>query len=337
MSEHGDPRNGSAEEPSRQPNSGSGAGAGPGVGADDDADSLEGTISWGALADEVGERLMLGPNGVDEEFAKRTARMIVMKACGADDADEWLSRSTDLATKRGVAAIDAMTARRLNGEPLQYVLGSWGFRHLDLFVDNRVLIPRPETEIVAGVALAEANRLAPNGAPITVADLGTGSGAIGLALASEHPGAEVWMSDESTAALVVARANIAGVGRAGARVRVVEGSWFDALPDELRGRFGVIVSNPPYVAEHEELPAEVIDWEPPSALFAGPQGTEDLDHLVAGAPGWLVPDGSLVLEMAPSQTEVIAERAAVHFAEVQVELDLAGRARLVVARRPLSS
>ena len=300
----------------------------------DDPD-LEGTIAWAALADEVGQRLRLGPDALDPETADRTGRMIVMKACGAADGDEWLSRSADLATKRGVAAIDAMTARRLAGEPLQYVIGSWGFRYLDLYVDSRVLIPRPETEIVAGAALVEAKRLAPDDGPIVVADLGTGSGAIGLAVASEHAGAEVWMSDASVAALAVARANIAGVGRAGARVRIVEGSWFEALPEDLRGRVGVIVSNPPYVADHEQLPAEVAEWEPTSALFAGPVGTEDLDHLVDGAPNWLHPEGSLVLEMSPTQTEVIAERASRYFEQVEVELDLTGRSRLVVARRPL--
>src|SRR5690606_38267662 len=148
------------------------------------------------------------------------------------------------ATVRGAIHLDAMLARRERGEPLQYVMGRWGFRSLDLLVDDRVLIPRPETEVLAGLALDEVRRL---GAPIAV-DLGTGSGAIALSLAAEQPGLEVWGTDASEDALAVARANLAGLGRAATRVRLVAGDWFAALPAELAGRIGVVVSNPPYVA-----------------------------------------------------------------------------------------
>ena len=110
----------------------------------------------------------------------------------------------------------------------------------------------------------------------TVADLGTGSGAIALALASELPDAEVWATDVSDDALAVARANLAGVGSVATRVRLERGSWFEALPPELRGALRLVVSNPPYVAEHEvvELPADVADWEPRDALVSGPSGLE---------------------------------------------------------------
>ena len=122
-----------------------------------------------------------------------------------------------------------MVARRRAGEPLQYVLGSWGFRRLDLLVDRRVLIPRPETEQVVEVAL---ELLAGRERPLVVADLGTGSGAIALSLARELPstGVEVWATDISTDALDVARANLAGLGRAAVNVRLAEGDWFGALP-----------------------------------------------------------------------------------------------------------
>lgn len=307
----------------------------PGRPPDDDALDDEGaTVRWEELAVEVGERLAVaGSLRLDRAGAARQALLIVMKACGAE-AGDWPSISNELATKRGVAAIDAMTARRVQGEPLQYVLAEWGFRHLDLYLDRRVLIPRPETEVVAGVAIAEAERVGPGTNAVTVVDLGTGSGAIGLSIASEHLGAEVWLTDTSADALAVARANIAGTGRAGARVRVAEGSWFEALPEELRGQVGVVVANPPYVADGEALPPEVAEWEPGGALFAGPLGTEDLDHLVVGAGPWLVGDGALVLEMSPTQTAGVAERAGQHFAEVVVEVDLTGRERVVVARRP---
>ncbi|MDH3679335.1 MAG: peptide chain release factor N(5)-glutamine methyltransferase [Acidimicrobiia bacterium] len=291
------------------------------------------TISWQELAAEVADELRAGPHPLDRSEAERTGRLIAMKASGADTAD-WPSISAEPATIRGVAAIDSMTARRLAGEPLQYVLAEWSFRYLDLFIDRRVLIPRPETEVVAGVAIAEAKRISPDDAAILAIDLGTGSGAIGLAVAAEHAGAEVWLTDASSDALAVARANIAGIGRAGSRVRVAQGYWFDALPAELAGRIGVVVANPPYIAEGEDLPPEVVDWEPAEALIAGPEGTEDLEHLVATSPAWLAAGGSLVLELAPHQAAVVADRARELFAEVAIEPDLAGRDRLLVARRP---
>ena len=233
------------------------------------------------------------------------------------------------ATRRGVAFLDAMVARRATGEPLQYVVGRWGFRTLDLLIDRRVLIPRPETEVVAGAAIGEARRL---GRPVTVVDLGTGSGAIGLSVAAEVAEASVWATDRSADALAVARANLAGLGRAATRVRLVEGDWFAALPGELRA--DVIVSNPPYVAVSDDLPAEVADWEPVEALLAGARGLDDLARIVDEAPAWLVPDGALVVELAPSQASSVAERArSVGFADVEVRSDLSGRDRMVVARR----
>ncbi len=300
-----------------------------GLSDDPDDGDLTGTISWAELGIEVSQALARA--GI--EGAERQGRLIVMRACGATTS-EWPSMSAELATRRGVAAIDAMTARRAVGEPLQYVLGQWSFRHLELLVDQRVLIPRPETEIVAGLALDELQRLAPDNQPVLAADLGTGSGAIGLALLTEHPGSEIWLTDISPGALAVARANLAGIGRAGARARVAQGFWFEALPDELRGRFGVIVANPPYVGQAETLPPEVADWEPQSALIGGPTGTEHVELLIDAAPGWLEPEGAMVIEMSPPQTEAMATRATRHFAEVAIEADLTGRPRALVARRP---
>src|SRR5439155_1362369 len=173
-----------------------------------------------------------------------------------------------------------MVERRVAGEPLQYVLGAWGFRTLDLLVDRRVLIPRPETETTVEVALEQAKRVDDD--PVVVVDLGTGSGAIALSMATEHDTAEVWATDASADALEVARANLTGVGsRVAPRVRLCEGWWFDALPGELRGHVDLVVSNPPYVADNETLPPEVRDWEPLAALFAGPTGLEAIE-LVLG-------------------------------------------------------
>ena len=212
------------------------------------------------------------------------------------------------ATVRGVASFDRLVARRENGEPLQYVVGRWGFRHLDLMVDRRVLIPRPETEFVAGLAIEEVVARSGAGREVVVADLGTGSGALGFAIATECAAARVLATDRSLDALAVARANLAGLGRAAGRVSLHEGSWFDALPTSVRGAIDVLVSNPPYIGDDEELPAVVGGWEPSEALRAGPVGDEDLQTILDGADEWVAPGGAVVLEMAPDQTAVIADR-----------------------------
>ena len=269
------------------------------------------------------------------------------------------------------ARLAALVERRVAGEPLQYVIGRWAFRTLDLMVDRRVLIPRPETEQVVEVGLAELDRLAlgrrralpvaagltgtsppPNGAAgvagaspptsgatpdhLVAVDLGTGSGAIALALVAERPGVEVWATDISPAALEVAGANLAGLGgRPAARVRLASGWWWSALPEHLRGRVDLAVSNPPYIAsdEMEGLDAEVSEWEPKFALEAGPTGLEAVREILHGAIGWVRPGGVVVLEIAPHQSApaaAIAREAG--FAAVEVHPDLAGRDRALVAR-----
>jgi release factor glutamine methyltransferase len=275
--------------------------------------------------------------GVATRLPAVEARWLVEAVSGVDR-----SRWTEPAPADGSARLGALVERRLAGEPLQYVLGRWSFRGLDLLVDPRVLIPRPETEIVAGVAIDQARRLhlpSPgHTGPRVVADLGTGSGAIALALAAELPGTEVWATDASPAALDVARANLAAVAPgAASRVRLAGGVWYEALPARLRGRLAVIVSNPPYVTEAEfaGLPPEVRDHEPAGALVAGPTGRECLEHLVAGGLGWLAPGGVLVLELAPDQAAPLrAAATAAGYQAVAVHRDLAGRDRVLVARRP---
>jgi release factor glutamine methyltransferase len=286
-------------------------------------------------------RARLRELGVDDPDTE--ARWMIEEVSGMD-ASEQVVEAERLATRRATGELEGLLERRAAGEPLQYVLGSWGFCGLDLLVDRRVLIPRPETESVVQHAIAEVERLGervgkadPWGGALThyaVADLGTGSGAIALALAAALPDAEVWATDVSEDALAVAQANLAGAGTNAARVRIAPGSWFAALPETLRGALLLVVANPPYVAEGEELPRVVRDWEPASALVSGPTGLEALEHLVDEAPAWLDPAGTLVLELAPHQGDAIAARAeAAGFAEVLLRYDLTGRIRTLIARR----
>ena len=286
-----------------------------------------GTVSWRELLAEATDRFRsagLPSPGAD-------ARRVVEEASGAEGAELALVLG-DAVTERGVARFDAMVARRCTGEPLQYVLGRWGFRTLDLMVDRRVLIPRPETEAVVEVALAELDALGGRERSTTVVDLGTGSGAIGLSVAVERVRSSVWLTDRSDEALEVARANLAGAGRAAARVRLAAGDWFAALPDALRGGVDLVVSNPPYVPDDAELPAVVADWEPTGALYAGADGTDDLRCILAGAGEWLDPLGAVVLELSPEQAAPLAGVAATLFGEVEVRADLSGRDRVLVAR-----
>jgi release factor glutamine methyltransferase len=144
---------------------------------------------------------------------------------------------------------------------------------------------------------------------------------------------QVWITDASADALAVARSNLAGIGRAATRVSAVEGSWFEALPEELHGTIDLIVSNPPYVAISDEVEDVVRDWEPMSALFAGDDGLNDIRKIVTGAATWLRPSGTLVLEMAPDQISVVSEMAlAGGFDTADSHADLTGRLRAVVAR-----
>ena len=291
----------------------------------------EGTITWREVLFETERKFSAAGYAGDE--AAREARWSVEEASGLASVAEF----DGLVTVRGMVRHDALVGRRLAGEPLQYVLGRWPFRTLDLMVDRRVLIPRPETELVAGLVLLEVDRITslrgPSTKPLLVADLGTGSGAIGLSVAVERLGTRVWCTDASPDALAVARANCVGLGRPAQRVKLSEGSWFEALPADLLGQLDVVVSNPPYVSADDDLPAEVANWEPHTSLYASEGGTADIRALIGGARDWLAPSGALVLEMAPSQTKPMSDLArSVGFVDVTVHRDLANRDRAVVAR-----
>lgn len=211
--------------------------------------------------------------------------------------------------------------RSATGEPLQYVIGEWGFRRLTLRVDGRALIPRPETETVVERCLA----LLDGTESPRVLDVGTGSGAIALAIADEHPGAKVTAIDVSHDALELARENVAGTGVA---VELVCHDLFTGLPG---AGWDLVVSNPPYVRNEEvaSLARAVVDWEPGAALV----DRGHTDALVRDGVRVLRPGGALVLETHEHRAADVADRlAAAGYEEVRVTADLTGRDRVVEGR-----
>lgn len=265
-------------------------------------------------------------------------RWLLEEASGRDGPA--LLRDLDLnAPPEAAARLAELVRRRLSGEPLQHVLGRWGFRSLELAVDSRALVPRPETELVVGLALSELDRLSrlrPR-SELLAADLGTGSGAIALSLVAECAAVRVVATDLDPAALDLAANNLSAVPpEAARRVRLLEGDWYEALPTDLAGRLDLIVANPPYLAQHEwaGLEPTVRDFDPYLALVAGASGLEDVAAVVTGAPAWLGAHGAIVVEIAPQQAAAalgMARKAG--FAGSRVEADLAGRLRALVAGR----
>ncbi|MGB2874605.1 MAG: peptide chain release factor N(5)-glutamine methyltransferase [Gaiellaceae bacterium] len=257
------------------------------------------------------------------ESARLEAELLLARACD-DCARALLYAELDRElTPEQERAFEANVARREKREPLAYVLGEWGFRRLTLKTDRRALIPRPETEIVVERALEHIRGSdEPN-----VLDVGTGTGAIALAIADEVPGARVTAMDVSSEALALARENLVLTGVNG-RVRLVEHDLTSGLGD---GEFDLVVSNPPYVEPEElsTLQPEVRDWEPLIALVA-PGATEKLAHAATQA---LRPGGWLVLETAACAGERVQRLLLeLGFEQVTITPDLAGRDRVVEGR-----
>ena len=249
------------------------------------------------------------------------AEILLAHVVGVTRSQLALESSRKLA-KGEKRSLDTLVARREVREPLAYVLGEWGFRRLTLAVDRRVLVPRPETEVVVERCLA---RLGGLEVP-RVLDVGTGSGAIALAIADEHPGARVVGVDASPAALEVAGANAV---RCGLAIELREWDLFRGLPE---GPWDLVVSNPPYVqpTEIDSLEPEVRDWEPRHALV----GVGATEAVARGALAVLRPGGVFVLEIgADDRVRVSALLNALGYAEVATTRDLAGRDRVVEAVR----
>jgi release factor glutamine methyltransferase len=269
------------------------------------------------------------------ENARLEAELLLAAVLGVSRLDLYLQFERPLSAAE-VERFRELVRRRLRREPLQYILGEAHFRELVLRVDPRVLIPRPETELLVGEVLAWARaRVAAGGIEgegLGVVDIGTGSGAIALSLAREGPFSHVVATDLSADALAVAADNAARSGVA-EQVEFREGALWAALGTDER--FDVVVSNPPYIAEAEraELEPEVREWEPESALFAGEAGLAILAALVDGAPAHLRPGGLLALEIGSEQGAAVVGRieGTGAYGSARIVRDLAGRERIVLA------
>jgi release factor glutamine methyltransferase len=250
------------------------------------------------------------------EDPRLDAEVLLAEATGFDRAALVADSSADL-PPAAARLFGEMVRRRLRREPVAYIVGRKGFRHLDLAVDRRVLIPRPETELLVEVALERQ--------PASVLDIGTGSGAIALAVADELPGCEVTASDTSPRALEVARANADRLGLAD-RVRFSAGT----IPDG--GDFDLVLANLPYVPERDwpGLQREVTEWEPREALLAGPDGLDAYRALLADP----LPAPAVALEVGEGQSDAVVRLLeAAGFGAVWRRKDLAGIERVVLGER----
>jgi release factor glutamine methyltransferase len=291
----------------------------------------EDAVTWSEMLAETAEQL-----GDANE-----ARWLCEHASGLD-GEEFRQSQSEFVTTAMAKQLHDMVRRRLAGEPLQYVMKRWAFRHLDVHVDQRVLIPRPETELLVEVGLNIAHeRLKQVDRPLNIVDLGTGSGVIGLSMAHELPlgRTNVWLTDQSSDALDVARGNLVGVGQKGGGVRLALGGWWNALDASLKGAIDIALCNPPYIAQDDvEVAADVRKWEPHSALFAGDNGLADIREVINGATTWLANNGWLLLEIGYRQGDevrTLLENAGL--VQVEVRSDLAGRDRIALAQRQTAS
>ena len=243
----------------------------------------------------------------------------MLHALGRAQTDRaWLiTHDDEVLSEPAALTFRALSQRRLAGEPLAYIVGSKPFFGLDLLVDKRVLVPRPDTETLVEWTLELAPTLAPNpDKPTTVLDMGTGSGAIALALKSVRPDWQLTALDASADALAVAQNNSK---RLNLNVNFLQSSWFDALID---AKFDLIVSNPPYIIEGDWHMA-ALAHEPKQALTSGADGLDDIRQIIAHAPDFLNSGGWLLLEhgfdQAAAVRDVLAQRG---FVQVQSRLDL---------------
>lgn len=272
----------------------------------------------------VRDILQEGAQRLSGTDARREATLLLRHVLGVSEA--WLvAHADDPVDETHVAACRNLLERRMHGEPVAYLTGTRGFHALDLRVTPAVLIPRPETELLVELALQRI----PVDTDCAVADLGTGSGAIALAIAKARPLAHVLATDASDAALDVARGNTAHLGIGNVEFR--HGGWYAPLGD---ARFDLIVSNPPYIAEDDpHLGEGDLRFEPALALSAGADGLDTIRIIVRDARRHLHESGWLLLEHGFEQGAAVRTLLAAHdYSEIFTEHDLEGRERVTGGR-----
>jgi len=280
------------------------------------------------------------------------ARVLEQHGCDSPrlDAELLLAHALGLSRARLLAQFDRalspaelaryrqLIERRRAHEPVAYIVGHQEFYGLDFYVDRRVLIPRPETELLVEKAIELAGKVGDSGYgigvssyPITLADVGTGSGAIAVSLAVHLPQATIYALDSSAEALEVAARNVRH-HRVERRVHLLRGDLLSPLPEPV----DIVVANLPYVSEVElaELPPEIRCYEPLSALDGGPDGLRHIRRLLAQAREYFRPHGAVLLEIGATQGEAVAELARRHFptAEIEIARDYGGLDRVVIVR-----
>lgn len=267
--------------------------------------------------------------GIAKGLDRLDVQMLLLHALGHSPHDRaWLiAHDSDVLPPEVSTRWLALVQRRQAGEPVAYLLGEKEFAGLTLWVDARVLVPRPDTELLLEWAL-EALQTSDGTGPARLLDLGTGSGAIALAIATQRPDASISATDVSIDALTVAQSNAL---RLGLSVRFAQGSWLAAVPGE---RFHVIASNPPYIAEGDPH-LLTLTHEPITALTAGGNGLNDIRSIVAHAPTALLPGGWLLLEHGHDQSTCVRELLLEQgFESVSSRTDLAGIERCSGGRWP---
>ncbi|HMB56546.1 MAG TPA: peptide chain release factor N(5)-glutamine methyltransferase [Arenimonas sp.] len=277
----------------------------------------------------IAERLRIAADSLPGDTSRADAETLLAFALSRDRA--WLyAHGDDFLDEDGGRKFSTLVAARACGEPVAHLCGRRGFWSLELAVTADTLIPRPETELLVELALP----YLPANAPARVLDLGTGSGAIALAIASERRAAQVTAVDASAPALAVAEKNAAALALV--NLRFLRSDWYSALADE---RFEVIVSNPPYLAEDDpHLHLGDLRFEPRSALVAGSDGLDDIRCIVADACGHLSPGGSLLIEHGWMQGAAIRDLfTAAGFVDVETVPDLEARDRVTLGRNKLSA
>jgi release factor glutamine methyltransferase len=284
------------------------------------------TSTIAQLLTQARQRLAQGLR-LPEAEARIEAQLLLSQALGNVSRAWLITHDRDLPEPIQYQNFEALLARRLNGEPVAYLLGQREFFGLPFKVTSDVLIPRPDTEILVETALA----LIPEQKTLRVLDMGVGSGAIAIAIAKNRPQAHVLGIDRSQAALDVAKGNAESLAADNAEFRLSH--WFSALDGE---QFDIIVSNPPYIAADDpHLAQGDLRFEPPSALASGSDGLDDIREILGQAPQHLKPGGWLLLEHGYDQAAKVADlMRAQNFIDVRSVTDLAGILRVTFGQQP---